>query len=94
VSARSALTEGSDSLAFVLIHPKVQLGTGAVQGVRRPSEVQGCEPEQELKDCCCRCAQSRKDSTLGSVLKVAARSACNFLKDSELVKLRRYRTFE
>jgi hypothetical protein len=75
VSARSALTRGSDSLAFVLIHPKVQLGTGAVQGVRRPSEVQGCEPEQELKDCCCRCAQSRRIQHL-EVLKVAARSAC------------------
>jgi hypothetical protein len=35
VSARSALTEDSGSLAFVLIHPKVQLGTRAVQGVHR-----------------------------------------------------------
>jgi hypothetical protein len=60
VSARSVLTGGSGSLAFVLIHPKVQLGTGAMQGVRRPSEVQGCEPEQELKDYCCRCAGSKE----------------------------------
>jgi hypothetical protein len=41
VSARSALTKGSDRVAFVLIHSEVQTGTGAVQGVRRPSEVSG-----------------------------------------------------
>jgi hypothetical protein len=66
-SARSALIKGSCSLSFVLIHPQVQLGTGAMQGVHRPSEVQGCEPEQELKDCCCRCAQSRSIQALESV---------------------------
>jgi len=41
VSARSALTKGSDRVAFVLISAKVQIGTGAVQGVRRPSKVLG-----------------------------------------------------
>jgi hypothetical protein len=49
VSARSALTEGSDRDSFCSHSPKVQLGTGAVQGVRRPSEVQGCEPEREIE---------------------------------------------
>jgi hypothetical protein len=39
VSARSALTKGSDRVAFVLVHSEVQIGTGAVQGVRRLSEV-------------------------------------------------------
>jgi hypothetical protein len=43
VSARSALTEGSDRVAFVLICSKVQLCTGAVQGVRRPSEISGLQ---------------------------------------------------
>jgi hypothetical protein len=68
VSARSASTRiqvcvSEAQIACVLISTGVQLGTGAVQGVRRPSEVQGCELEQLLKDCYCRCAQSQKDSS-------------------------------
>jgi hypothetical protein len=65
----------------------VQLGTGAVQGVRRPSEVQGCEPEQELKDCCCRCAQSRRIQHL-EVFEGCRKECVQefFLKDSELGK--------
>jgi hypothetical protein len=43
VFARSALTEGSDRVAFVLIHPEVQLGTEAVQGVRRLRKVLGLQ---------------------------------------------------
>jgi hypothetical protein len=39
VSARSALTKGSDRVAFVLVHSEVQLGIRTVQGVRRPSKV-------------------------------------------------------
>jgi hypothetical protein len=41
VSARSALTKGLDGVVFVLIHSEVQIGTGAVQGVRRPREASG-----------------------------------------------------
>jgi hypothetical protein len=41
LSTRSALTEDSDRVAFVLIHSEVQTGTGAVQGVCKPSEVSG-----------------------------------------------------
>jgi hypothetical protein len=66
-SARSALTKGSGSLAFVLIHPQLQLGTGAMEGVHRPSEFEGCEPKKELKDCFYRCAQSRSIQALESV---------------------------
>jgi hypothetical protein len=58
--ARSALTEGLDSLTFVLIHPKVHLGIGAVQGVRRLRKVSLVNLSRVLKDYCCRCAQSRK----------------------------------
>jgi hypothetical protein len=64
----------------------VQLGIGAVQGVRRPSEIQACEPEQELKDCCRRCAQSRRINTwkwLNVCLKECVQGS---LKDSELGK--------
>jgi hypothetical protein len=94
VSARSALTRGSGSLAFVLIHPKVQLGTGAVQGVRRLSEVQGCEPEQGLKDYYCRCVQSRRFNTSKGLNVCRKECMQDSLKDLELVELRRYRTFE
>jgi hypothetical protein len=39
----------------------VQLGTGAVQSVRRPSEASGvCNLNDLLRDCCCReCAESK-----------------------------------
>jgi hypothetical protein len=39
VSARSALTKGSDRDSFVLIHSEVQTDRGVVQRVRRPREV-------------------------------------------------------
>jgi hypothetical protein len=38
-----------------------------VQGVRRLRKVSVVNLSEALKDCCCRCAQSRKNSTLGSV---------------------------
>jgi hypothetical protein len=66
-STRSALTKGLGSLSFVLIHPQVQLGTGAMQGVHRPSEFEGFEPKQELKDRFYRCAQSQSIQALESV---------------------------
>jgi hypothetical protein len=65
----------------------VQLSTGAVQGVRRPGEVQGCEPEQELKDCCCRCAQSRRRFNTWKWLNVCRKECVQgSLKDSGLGK--------
>jgi hypothetical protein len=94
VSARSALTGGLGSLAFFLIHPMVQLDIGAMQGVHRLSEVQGCEPEQGLKDCCCRCEQIRSIQALESVLNVATRSVSKRFLYEELEaeeKIRRYR---
>jgi hypothetical protein len=71
VSARSALTEGSDRDSFCShSSQKVQLGTGAVQGVRRPGKsLRVANLSEVLKDCCCRCAQSRRLQHL-DVLKV------------------------
>jgi hypothetical protein len=41
------------------------------------------------------CAQGRKDSTLGKLLNVYRKECVQgSLKDSEVVMLRRYRTFE
>jgi hypothetical protein len=61
LSTRSALTEGSDRDNFCLIHPKVQLGTGAVQGVHRPDKrLRVVNLSEVLKDYCCRHAQSQR----------------------------------
>jgi hypothetical protein len=72
----------------------VQLGTGAVQGVRRPSKsLRVANLSEELKDCCCRCAQSRRLQHLDVV--EGCRKECVqslFLKDFRVVeKLRRDR---
>ena len=55
----------------------MQLGTGAMQGVRRPDKsLMVANLSEVFKDYCCRCAQGRrKDSTLRKCLKVSARSA-------------------
>ena len=49
---------------------------------------------EALKDCCCRCAQSRKDSTLGSVrgLLQGVRTRV-FSKTKNCVKLRKDKAF-
>jgi hypothetical protein len=67
--ARSALTKGfrtfvsesSDRLDFVLIYSKVQLGTGAVQSMCRPSEAsEVCNLNELFIDCCFReCVESK-----------------------------------
>jgi hypothetical protein len=64
VSARSALTEGSDRDNFCS-----HLRRSAVEHRSRARSVQAKKSlrvanlSEELKDCCCRCAQSRKDSS-------------------------------
>jgi hypothetical protein len=68
LSARSALTrvqifisERSDRIDFFLISSELQLGTGVVQSVRRPSEASRvCNLNDLLRDCCCReCTESK-----------------------------------
>jgi hypothetical protein len=90
VSARSALTEGSDRVAFVLIHPKCSWAQEPCKECAGRVKFRVANLSEELKDCCCRCAQSRKDSTL-EVFE-GCRKECvqeSFLKDSELGKLRK-----
>ena len=46
MSTRSALTEGLDSLTFVLIHPKVKLGYRSRARSAQAKESLSCESEQ------------------------------------------------
>ena len=68
----------------------MSLGIGAVQGVHRLRKVSIVNLSEALKDCCCRCAQSRKNSTLGSVrgLPQGVRTRV-FSKTQNCVKLRK-----
>jgi hypothetical protein len=66
-----------------------------MQGVRRPSEVQGCEPEQELKDYCCRSAQGWRNSTLRRVWRLPQGVHAKILFEARSCeKLRRSKAFE
>jgi hypothetical protein len=65
VSARSALTEGSDSLTFVLIRPRVELGhTSRARSAQAGESFRVVDRNELLRDCCCRSAQGRRNSTL------------------------------
>ena len=85
------LTEGSDRVDFLLILAEVQLGVGAVQGVRRPSESSRLRTwEEHLETTAAGVHRVKRVSTLESVWKSAARSVCrDFLKGSELEKDKR-----
>ena len=46
----------------------MKLGTGAMQGVHRLGKsLRVVNPSKSLKDCCCKCVQSRRVSTLRCV---------------------------
>jgi hypothetical protein len=68
VSARSALTEGSDRDRFCSHSPR-----SAVEYRSRKRSAQAkrslrvANLSKELKDCCCRCAQSRSIQTVESI---------------------------
>ena len=97
-SASSVLIEGSYRDNFCShSSPKVQLGTEAVQGVRRPGKrLMVVNLSEELKDCCCREVQSQRLQHL-AMLK-GCHKECEqgiFLKDLKvIVKLRKDRVFE
>jgi hypothetical protein len=48
-SARSALTEGSDSLTLVLIHPEVKLGYRSRARSAQAKESLSCESERSIE---------------------------------------------
>jgi hypothetical protein len=84
-SARSALTEGSDSLTLVLIHPEVKLGYRSRARSVQAKESISCESEQSIEGLLLQvCAESKLFNTW-KCLRISARSACKgLLEDSEL----------
>jgi hypothetical protein len=62
VSIRSALTEGSDRDNFCShSSQRCRLGTGAMQGVRRPGKsLRVVSLSGYLKEYCCKCVQSQR----------------------------------
>jgi hypothetical protein len=66
-----------------------------VQGVCRLRKVSVVNLSEALKDYCCRCAQSRKNSTLGSV-RGLSQGVCArvFSKTQNCVKLRKEKAFK
>jgi hypothetical protein len=67
VSARSALTEGSDSLTLVLVHPEVKLGYRSRARSAQAKESLSCESEQALKTTAAVVRRVEENSALGSV---------------------------
>jgi hypothetical protein len=75
LSARSALTEGSDSLTLVLVHPEVKLGYRSHAGSAQAKESLSCESEWNVEGLLLQeCAESKVFNTW-RCLRVAARSA-------------------
>jgi hypothetical protein len=73
-SARSALTEGSDSLTLVLVHPEVKLGYRSRARSAQAKESLSCESERSIEGLLLQeCAESKVFSTW-KCLRVAARS--------------------
>jgi hypothetical protein len=66
-SARSALTEGSDSLTLVLIHLEVNSVIGAMQGVRRLRRVSVSETEQSIEGLLLQVCAELKELNTGGV---------------------------
>jgi hypothetical protein len=59
-SARSALTEGSDSLTLVLIHPEVKLGYRSHARSAQAKESLSCEFERSIEGLLLQeCAESK-----------------------------------
>ena len=78
-SARSALTEGSDSLTLVLVHPEVKLGYRSHARSVQAKEILSCESEQSIEGLLLQvCAESKVFNTW-KCLRVVARSACKDL---------------
>jgi hypothetical protein len=66
-----------------------------MQGVCGLRKVSVVNLSKALKDCCCRCAQSRKELNTWKCLRIVARSACkDLLEDSELCEAQEGQGFQ
>jgi hypothetical protein len=79
------LTESSDSLTLVLIHPEVKLGHRSCARSVQAKESISCESERSIEGLLLQvCAESKEINTW-KCSRIVARSACKvLLEDSEL----------
>jgi hypothetical protein len=78
-SARSVLTEGSDSLTLVLVHPEVKLGYRSHARSAQAKESLSCESERSIEGLLLQeCAELKVFNTC-KCLRVSARSVCKNL---------------
>jgi hypothetical protein len=84
-SARSALTEGSDSLTLVLVHQEVKLGYTSRARSAQAKESLSCEYEQRIEGLLQVCAESKELNTW-RWLRTATRSACKDLFEVKSVR--------
>jgi hypothetical protein len=94
-SARSALTEGSDSLTLVLVHPEVKLGYRSRARSAQAKESLSCESERSIEGLLLQvCAESKEFNTW-KCLRIAARDARKSLRgDSELCEAQEGQGFQ
>jgi hypothetical protein len=74
-STRSALTEGSDSLTLVLVHPEVKLGYKSHARSAQAKESLSCESERSIEGLLLQvCAESKEFNTW-KCLRIVTRDA-------------------
>jgi hypothetical protein len=78
-SARSALTEGSDSLTLVLVHPEVKSGYRSHARSVQARESLSFESERSIEGLLLQACVDSKVFSTWKCLRVAARSACKNL---------------
>jgi hypothetical protein len=94
-STRSALTEGSDSLTLVLVHPELKLGYRSRARSAKAKESLSCESERSIEGLLLQVCAKSKEINTWKCSRIAARSACKgLLKDSELCESREEQGFQ
>jgi hypothetical protein len=79
-SARSALTEGSDSLTLVLVHPEVKLGYRSRARSAQAKESLSCESERSIEGLLLQVCAESKELNTWKCLRIAARGARKSLR--------------
>jgi hypothetical protein len=94
-SARSALTEGSDSLTLVLVHPEVNLGYRSHARSVQAKESLSCESEQSIEGLLLQVCVESKELNTWKCSRISTRSACKgLLEDSELCEAQEGQGFQ
>ena len=89
-SARSALTEGSDSLTLVLVHPELKLGYRSHARSAQAKESLSCESERSIEGLLLQVCAESKELNTWKCLRISTRSVRkSLLKGSELCGISR-----